>query len=290
MTQFSALMPVYGGDEARLVDRALASTIDTQELQPDQVVIVQDGPVGLDLAAVLERWASHPKVTLVVLPVNRGISAALNTGLKACRYPIVARCDADDISLPHRFATQVPLVAGGLDLVGGAVEEIDEAGVQAGIKRQYPTKQSEIERFARLHNPFAHPTVVFRAAVVRQAGGYPHLERLEDYLLWAKLLMTGARVANVERVVVAYRTSMAAYQRRGGWALALPELRLQRTFRAMGFTTRRQAVRNAVLRIGFELAPVRLRQWPLRRALRPSAALSTTFSFDTKPKKGVAIP
>ena len=275
MTAFTVLMPLYHGDAAAFLAQGLDSLFEGQELLPSQVVLVQDGPVGSDLAAVVADWANRPEVTVVRLATNQGISAALNAGLAVCRHPIVARADADDLTLPGRFAAQVPMVAGGLDLVGGAMLELAEAAPAAkrqaagdGIVRQYPLTQGEIERFARLHNPFAHPTVVFRTSLVKQAGGYPPLNGFEDYLLWARLLQAGAKVANTDQVVVAYRVSRAAYARRGGLKTALSEVKLQRTFKAMGFTSRRQAVLGTLLRVGFELAPVGWRQRPLRRALR----------------------
>jgi glycosyltransferase involved in cell wall biosynthesis len=118
---FSLLLPVYAGDQAGALDAALLSATAGQTLPPSQVVLVQDGPVDAALAGVLDQWAQQPEVTLVRLPENRGIAAALNAGLTACRYGIVARLDADDVALPDRFAAQVPLVAGGLDVVGGAL-------------------------------------------------------------------------------------------------------------------------------------------------------------------------
>jgi len=273
VTAFTVLMPLYRGDQAGPLEQALSSLFVDQDPQPSQVVLVQDGPIGPDLTEVVERWASRRDVTLVRLATNQGISAALNAGLKACRHPIVARADADDVTLPGRFNTQIPMVDSGLDLVGGAMVEVaGSATAGDGIVRHYPQTQEAIERFARRHNPFAHPTVVFRVAAVKQSGGYPRLDGFEDYLLWARLLQAQAKVANTDQVVVAYRVSQAAYARRGGPRVALAELKLQRTFRAMGFTSRRQAALATVLRVGFELAPVRLRQLPLRRALRPGSS------------------
>jgi glycosyltransferase involved in cell wall biosynthesis len=267
MTEFSLLIPVYGGDRADYLDQALTSAFEGQDLTPAQVVVVQDGPVGPDLAACLAAWEARPPVQVVRLARNGGIARALNVGLKYCRYRIVARLDADDVCLPGRFAAQVPLVAGGLDIVGGAIREFTDWVGDSDVVRHCPSDASGIVHFAHLHNPFAHPSVAFNANLVRQVGGYPLLDGFEDYLLWVKCLMAGARVANVERELVGYRVSAAAYRRRGGPRLVLGELRLQRTLRAIGFTSRLQFLRNVVLRVGFELAPAGLRQHPLRRAL-----------------------
>ena len=43
--------------------------------------------------------------------------------MAACAHDIVARMDADDIALPHRFEVQVPIVEGGVDIVGSSLLE-----------------------------------------------------------------------------------------------------------------------------------------------------------------------
>ncbi|MDR2114574.1 MAG: glycosyltransferase, partial [Bifidobacteriaceae bacterium] len=117
-------MSVYQGDQPGPVAEAFHSVTDGQTLQPTQVVVVQDGPVPVRLEVLLEQLAARPDVTLVRLPRNRGLDGALNAGLAACRYEVVARQDADDVSTPQRFALTVPLVADGTwDVVGGALRE-----------------------------------------------------------------------------------------------------------------------------------------------------------------------
>src|SRR5690606_35438140 len=132
-------------------------------------------------------------------------------------HEIVARADADDVCEPERFATQVPMVAAGLDLVGSALAELshDESVVEAVRRR--PTEPEAIRRFATLQNPFNHPSVVYRRSAVLAAGGYQDLPLMEDYWLWARMLVRGASVANVEEALVRYRTGAGLYRRRGGW-------------------------------------------------------------------------
>ena len=245
---FTLLMPVYAGDNAAFVRTAYGSATTQQTLPPTRVMIVRDGPVGAELEAWLGEVEADPSVTVVRLERNSGLAAALNAGLEKVTTEIVARADADDICLPERFARQVPLIAGGLDIVGAAIAEFTDDPGHPGPVRGVKTTQAEIERQARLTSPFHHPTVVFRTNAVRAVGGYPELRQIEDYLLWARLLMHGARVGNVGDVLVLYRVGAGAFARRGGRTLARSEAALQREFRAMGFTTRGQWLRNRIMR------------------------------------------
>jgi len=271
---FSVLLPVYRGDRAEFLARAFDAATVEQELRPDEVVVVRDGPVGpeiaRELAAIRER-AVVP-VTLVELPENVGLARALEAGLVRCAHEVVARADADDISLPGRFAAQLPLVAAGADLVGTALVEFDDDERVPGVLRVLPTDPGEIARYARFADPFNHPTVVYRRSAVAAAGGYEDLHLMEDYLLFARMIAQGARVANLAEPLVRYRTGAGSYARRGGLALLRSEIALQRTFRREGFTSAPQAVRNVVVRGGYRLVPEAVRRAAYRSVVLRRAA------------------
>ncbi|MDR2373845.1 MAG: glycosyltransferase [Bifidobacteriaceae bacterium] len=255
---FSVLLPVYWGDRPDQVEAAFRSVTAAQELAPAQVVVVRDGPVGPALADWLGATARRPEVTLVTLAAGRGLGGALNAGLDACRFDVVARQDADDVSAPARFRLMTPLVESGqFDLVGSAMREFtaDAGGVSPGRVRRYPLTEAEIRRVAKLMNPFAHPTVVMRRSRVLAAGGYRDFHHLEDYDLWVRLLAGGAKVANLPQPLVDYRVSDGGWRRRGGAKTLRAEFALQRAFREAGFVTRGQRLRNLALRGGLELAP-----------------------------------
>jgi glycosyltransferase involved in cell wall biosynthesis len=267
--EFAVLLPVYRADKPAQLEAAYES-VARQSLPPAQVVIVRDGPVPARLAALLARLAKDDAVTLVPLPRNVGLAAALNAGLEVCRPGVVARQDADDISAPNRFARTVPLVAGGtFDLVGGALREFHERVGDLGESvRRYPEDADGIGRMARTVNPLAHPSVVFRRGAVQALGGYRPFHHLEDYDLWVRLIQAGARIGNVPDVLVEYRVSEAAYRRRGGWKTLRAEWAFQRELLRSGFVGPAGWARNLVVRGGFELAPVGLRRWALARLFR----------------------
>ncbi|WP_084075426.1 glycosyltransferase [Demequina sp. NBRC 110052] len=264
-TPFSLLLPVYAGDDATQLRAAFRSSVDDQTLPPSEVVIVRDGPVPdavadaiADLAA-----ASDVPVRVVELEANVGLAAALEAGLAVCAHDVVARMDADDLSLPERFARQLALLDTGLDLVGSGLVEFSGSLEHRGAVRTPPVG-ANIAAYARFHQPFNHPTVVYRRSVVASVGGYAEMGRMEDYWLFARMIHAGARVDNVPDALLGYRVDAGAYARRGGLALLRSELALQRALRAIGFTTRAQYARNLVVRGGYRLVPERLRRLAYR--------------------------
>jgi glycosyltransferase involved in cell wall biosynthesis len=267
--QLSLLLPVWSGDRPDFLTDAFRSSVDDQTRRPDQVVIVRDGPVPAALAARIAELAetSPVPVDLVELERNVGLGPALDAGIAACKHEIVARMDADDISLPHRFAVQVPMIESGADIVGSGMLEFGKHPGDVIGKRTPPTDPEDIRTRARFADPFNHPTVVYRRDLVRAVGGYTDFALMEDYLLWAKMIVAGARVANVAEPLVKYRVGAGAYARRGGTKQLRAELALQRKFRAFRFTTRRQFLRNVVVRGGYRLVPEGLRKLAYRRVI-----------------------
>jgi len=267
--EFSLLLPTYHADDPSHLRRAFASAVGEQVLPPTEVVLVRDGPVPPPLQSTIDelRSTSPVPVQVVSLERNIGLGHALDAGLSACAYEIVARMDADDISLPERFAKQIPLLARGYDLVGSALLEFgDDEDDIVGL-RTPPLDESTIRAWARFHDPFNHPTVVYRRSVVLSVGGYRDLPLMEDYWLFARMIDAGARVANLADPLVKYRVGAGAYARRGGWRLLRSEIELQRQFRASGFITRTQYLRNLVVRGGYRLVPERVRRMAYRRVI-----------------------
>ncbi len=261
-TAFSLLMPVYHGDTPERFYRALISSTLEQARPPAQVVIVRDGPVAPELQQELETLTrrleqANPPIAVVRLDLetNAGLTHALRLGLRQCRHNIVARADADDVSYPHRFARQLPLIEAGADVVGAGMNEIGDDESRVLARREAPVGAHEIRRIAKLRNPVSHPTVVMRRDAVNGAGGYEYVPLAEDYWLWVRLLKAGADIRNIAEPLVGYRVSGGAYQRRGGLAVFQAEMQLQARLRGSGYLNFLEWARNVVVRGGYRFVP-----------------------------------
>ena len=255
---FSVLLPVYAGDQPEFFFRAVSSATREQELRPRQLVVVCDGPVPEEISEFLHRAArgeetevlGNTDVRVVRLKDNMGLANALNIGLAHCSYEIVARVDADDI----------PLVEDGLGLLGSAIQEFSDDEAEAGMVRNMPASEEEIRRVISYRSPFAHPSVVYRKSAVESVGGYEHLQLMEDYLLFARMVAAGVPCANVPEVLVRYRVGSGAYKRRGGAQMLRSEMRLQNLFLNEGIVSKAQYSRNLAIRGAYRLIPTQLRQ------------------------------
>ncbi|MGY2873978.1 GT2 family glycosyltransferase [Marmoricola sp. URHA0025 HA25] len=266
---FTLLVSTYANDDPAFLREAVLSSTTGQTRPPDEVVLVQDGPVPEALAGEIKHLAEALPMPVVhlALPANLGLGPALDAGLAAGSHEIVARMDADDVSLPERFERQIAVIEAGADIVGSGLLEFGSSVEDVVGRRTPPTDPDEIRRVIRFRDPFNHPTVVYRRSAVLAAGGYTDMALLEDYLLFTRMVEGGAAPANLADPLVYYRVGAGAYARRGGRALLRSELRLQRRFRELGITSRREYLRNVAVRGGYRLVPEGVRKVAYRRLL-----------------------
>jgi glycosyltransferase involved in cell wall biosynthesis len=251
---------VYHAVDPAQLRRALESLAE-QTRPPDDVVVVEDGPIGPGLIAVLD----DPPVPLrrVALPENRGSGPARQAGLRALGTRWVAIADADDVSLPDRFEVQLAhLESSGDAGVGAAMAEFSGIEDNVTATRRLPAEHDQIARRVRINNPINHPTFVADRQCVLDVGGYSDLPFLEDYDLMARLLASGARLHNLQQVLVLFRADETMYNRRTGRELGRSEWRLQRNLRAYGLVGRSRMTVNYLLRSAFRMMP----RWLLVRA------------------------
>jgi len=262
------LLPVYAGTPPDQLDLALCS-ISTQTLAPAEVVVVEDGPLSDDHRRVLDRWTQVLSLKPVRITRPRGLGHALQLGLEACTQPWVARADADDICLSHRLALQRQIVADdSADVVGSAMLEADETLRYAiGLRAVHP-RHAEIQQRMARGNPMNHPTVLMRRGAAMSSGGYRNtVLGAEDYLLWARLMVAGARFCNVSEPLVISRSGTEHIRRRLGRRALIEEVKLQRQLHRCGLIGRPRSWMNMFTRGLFHLLPVPLANLAYRRLL-----------------------
>ena len=109
---------------------------------------------------------------------------------------------------------------------------------------------------------------MFRKSAVLKAGGYKHFPLFEDYYLWVRMLMNGARFYNIQESLLFFRFSPDMFRRRGGWRYAVTEVRLQALFYKMGFIGFFSLLKNVCIRLVTRLLPNGLRSLLYKRLIR----------------------
>lgn len=189
----SVVMPVYNG--VPYLQLALDSILQ-QTFSDLELIVIDDGSTDATSELLAACAARDRRVRVLTLPQNRGIIAALNSGLDAARGEFIARMDADDVALPERFERQVAFLDSHPDhiVVGSSTSFIDSVG-RVTFRDTYWREVAhwEIEWVAHFFTAMMHPTAMFRGAPVRDNAlrydeRYKHAEDMDFF---ARLLMTG---------------------------------------------------------------------------------------------------
>ena len=182
-----------------------------------EVVVVDDGSTD-GTAAVIDGYRSE---IVVVSQPNSGVCAARNAGIRASSGKLIGLLDGDDIWLPERLDRLVSFLESRPDIamvtsdswVMEGFEPTQRQSYRDRRKRPFPATEAEqIPEIARFN--FLFVGVVFRRELIDECGMFTigprygnrgSIESAEDFELWTRFLISGARAGFVDEPLGYYR-------------------------------------------------------------------------------------
>ena len=217
MPQLSVLLP-YHNAEGTLGE--CLESVRAQCLEDFELLAVNDRSTDASRDLV-RRWSRRDTRVRDLACEGKGLVAALNTGLRRARAPIIVRMDADDRMLPGRLDAHLNHFRStpGLDLSAVQVRMFPDSAVRAGYRAYLEWQNrvltpSDVADEIFVEAPFAHPAVAFRRETVLRLGGYRDGDFPEDYELWLRLFGHGARMEKIPEVLLEWRESDGRLSRR----------------------------------------------------------------------------
>ncbi len=261
LPKFSVLMSVYQKDRPEYFRDAMESTLN-QTVKPDEIVLVKDGPVGSELDGIINEYQKQLDsfLKIISLKENKGLGTALAEGIKSCTFDIVARMDADDINSPERFEKQLRFLANNpnIDVVSCFAAAFEQNPEKALFVRRGPLLHKEIAKQSRFRFCMNHPAAMFRKNAILAAGNYIPFAGLEDYHLWARMILNGSEMATIGQVLYYHRWEKQLLKRRSGLKRAVLQIKLQKEFLKAGFINKPQFLRNVLIRTTAAILPLGL--------------------------------
>lgn len=201
----SVVLPVRNGGQylAEAVDSILSQSFGDFEL-----LLIDDHSTD---GAISTLDKSDPRLK-ILQSGGRGVVDAFNTGFTRSLGEYIARMDADDISLPGRFCSQLDYFEQhpDVDITGCCVEIFSDSGIQGGLER-YQSWLNSVRESEQVHkqifieSPLPNPTLMFRQAALDQLGGYRNNQWPEDYDLLLRADAANMRMGKPEPVLFRWR-------------------------------------------------------------------------------------
>ena len=208
----TVLLPVYNGKA--LLHQAVVSVLSQRDVDFN-LLVIDDGSTDntLEVLSRFENQCMH-----VYRHANMGLAATLNRGLELASGKYIARQDQDDLVLPGRFAKQFAFLEAnpGIAMVG-TWAQIYSGDIPTQRYHRHPCSNEALQLELLFDNPFVHSSMMIRADVLREVGGYcedKSRQPPEDYELWSRIARRH-RVANLPEVLTVYREMPGSMSRTG---------------------------------------------------------------------------
>ena len=267
MEKYSVLMSLYKKEHPDYLRLALDSMLN-QTVKPNEIVLVEDGPLTDELYKVLDEYDDY--LTRVKNPTNLGLGLALDKGLEVCRNEFVARMDTDDISKPDRCEKQLRRFEEKpeLSIVGSHIDEFVGDTGNIISQRRVPTDSESIYNFAKKRSAFNHPAVMYRKSAVLAEGGYADLKRNQDVDLFGRMLFKGYKAENIDEALLWFRSSDELALRRKSWENTWSYIATIKKLWMMGYSSLGDFLTVLIAQIGMFLMPVKIQNWIYKKFLR----------------------
>jgi glycosyltransferase EpsE len=209
----SIIMGVYNSEKT--IVECIESVIE-QTYKNWEFIICDDGSTDSSFDLINKYAEKDRRIKLIKNDMNRGLPYTLNHCIANSTGVYLLRQDADDIMVNDRIEKQVTFMRNNpqYSVVGSSMYLFDENGIWGMRSRpMMPDKKAFLKG-----NPFWHPTVMMKANVIKNIGGYSDsglaLKRLEDAELWFRLYKNGYVGYNIQEPLHKFREDRQAYNRR----------------------------------------------------------------------------
>jgi glycosyltransferase involved in cell wall biosynthesis len=264
-------MPLYCKDDPNWFKYSLNSIL-AQTISPDEIVLIADGPLTEELDIVVNSYVKQYGALFNVIRFekNIGLGRLLAKGIEICRNELIVRMDADDYALPNRCEKQLQVFTEqpDIDLVGSNVDEFIGSIDNVVSNVVLPQCNDEIITFAKKRCPVRHPTLMYKKQAVMKAGNYRDYRHAQDYNLIVHMILNGAKMYNIQDVLVYMRVSPDFYKRRGGWKQMKLVLKLKKEFYDYGFYSAKDFAISAIGNAIVCLMPNSVRVFIYKKLLR----------------------
>lgn len=211
--KISVLMSTYNTPNEWLIE-AIESIL-SQTLSDFEFIIIDDCSSN-DIDKVKAKFHDS-RIIWVRNEQNLGLTKSLNKALKLAKGEYIARMDADDISLPERFAVQVDYMDKHPEIIVCGSYRRAFGGENKDEMWNLPkTREEQQVQLFFFNCGVTHPTAMLRKSMLDkyQISYNENYKKAQDYGLWVQCTRH-AKMAMIPKVLLKYRKSEQQISRAG---------------------------------------------------------------------------
>ena len=206
--KISVVMSAYNEPERFL--RESIESILNQTYRDFEFIIIQDKPDNETIERVVNEYAAKDdRIRFYKNEKNIGLAMSLNRGIELARYDIIARMDADDISLPERFEKELAYLEEHpqYHMITPNRIGIDENGNEIRSLLNFPENFDNLNRKEAFMDLIQHSGVVFFKRDLMEVGCYRNFPAAQDRDLWLRYLTNNWAIGFQNECLLKYRFS-----------------------------------------------------------------------------------
>lgn len=212
--KLSVIMAVY--NDAEFLRDAINSILN-QTFKDFEFIICNDNSTDENVDKILKEFSEKDnRIILIKNETNLKAAQTRNNCIKIAKGEYIAIMDSDDISLSDRFEKQInfldenPEISG----VGTKAKYIDNHN---NCFRDFNVKLKPTLEDLLKSNQFIHPSTMIRKSSLDAVGCYTInqlTQRAEDYDLFLKLMYSGFKLVNLNKILFHYREDLSGLKKR----------------------------------------------------------------------------
>lgn len=206
MKLISVVMSCYN-EQKDEISKAIESILN-QTYKEFELIIVLDNPKNEALKNILIKYKQEDsRVKLIFNSENKGLAASLNIAIREAKGELIARMDADDISMNNRLEKELSFFNedSKLCLVSSNMLIMDENEKIYDKSKIKNMKMKKLKERILIQNCIVHPSVMFKKSVFDKLNGYRLFPASQDYDLWLRFVSKDLLIRIIPEPLIKYR-------------------------------------------------------------------------------------
>lgn len=187
------------------IERSIKS-IQNQTFKDWELIIINDGSFDKTAEIITNYSLKDKRIFLINNKKKIGRPKCSNIGIQYSRAKLIARLDADDISLPERLEKQYKFLLKNhnIDVLGSGahIYDKDHNFIKTVLM---PEDHNSLKNLNFLKTPFFHSSVMIRKRFFDKVGNYDkNFLRSSDKELWLRGLKYGSVYSNLSEPLIEF--------------------------------------------------------------------------------------